>query len=196
MADHDRLAAIIHEPCVKAWQTRGKQGYGITMHGPEAHDLMAARLIAAGVTLDPLARKDANRWRRALETAIPWLEAANAETFHSSELAAMALGFRRALGPDASSIPWDGVTLDPRPAPDTAIYSTSEAGLPSVYDFRVPVNVTTVGLQTIRPVPDAALREAAQAMVDWFNSPPYISSDQEYSDHVAALRAALEADHE
>ena len=50
--ERDRMAAIIHEPCVERWRHRGKVGYGVvTMHGIDAHYELADRLLAAGFRL-------------------------------------------------------------------------------------------------------------------------------------------------
>ena len=53
MTPTDRLAALLHEPCVEAWnQIRlSDPKRQVTQHGPDAHSVLATRLIAAGVTL-------------------------------------------------------------------------------------------------------------------------------------------------
>lgn len=63
MSDTARLAALLHEPCVERWQQRGKEGYGVTtMHGPDAHGGLAARLTAAGVRVGEERLREALIW--------------------------------------------------------------------------------------------------------------------------------------
>ena len=53
----DRLADLLHEPCIEHYNTLrlADPDRRLTQHGPDAHAVLAARLIAAGVTLAALA---------------------------------------------------------------------------------------------------------------------------------------------
>ena len=73
MTPTDRLAALLHEPCVEAWnQIRlSDPKRQVTQHGPDAHSVLATRLIAAGVTLAATpAPLDVLRARTALALAL------------------------------------------------------------------------------------------------------------------------------
>ena len=76
-----------------------------------------------------------------------------------------------------------GVTLDPRPAPDTASLTC-----PHGAEWNGP------NPDEVRPAPDTALREAAQAAVDFWQAPdPGSLGTLRMQDRIDALRAALEA---